>query len=336
MEINLRLESLIQLGKYIQEYPETLQSAVRLAGINNHWFTQDNTERALKAIGEKMLNEVKLKNWLQSYNLEDVNSKKVGIIAAGNIPLVSFHDILCVLVTSHQLLLKTSERDQVLTSHLLHKLIEIEPKWTDLISIDQKWTDQDAVIATGSNNSGRYFEYYFGKKPHIIRKNRHSIAVLKGDESKEDLFKLGKDVFEYFGLGCRNVSMIWLPKGYRFDDLIEAWQPFSQLMSFHSYKNNLDYQRTIYLMNNTPIVDCDFVNLIDVTAISSPISCVNLAYYENESTVINWLNDNDEHIQCVVNFDKFERNVGFGAAQEPELHEYADGVDTIDFLLSLK
>lgn len=336
MEIHIRLESLVQLGKYIKDYPEFLQSAVRLAGIKNHWFTQENTERALLAIADKMLDSEKLQNWTAQYSLEGITPKNIGIIAAGNIPLVSFHDILCVLITGHNLLLKTSERDQVLTQHLLQKLIEIQPQWSDKIFIDQRWKDQDAVIATGSNNSGRYFEYYFGKNPHIIRKNRHSIAVLNGQESAEQLYLLGRDVFEYFGLGCRNVSLIWLPKDYRFETLLESWQPFSELMSFASYKNNLDYQRTIYLMNNTPIIDCDFVNLVENTSISSPISCVNIAYYSELSEVENWLNAHEDQIQCVVNFNNFNRSADFGQAQEPELHEYADGIDTMQFLTDLK
>lgn len=335
MDLNNRIDSLVRLGQYISDYPDSLQQAVRLAGIKNHWFTKENCERALQAIAQQMLQEDKLKTWVNNYDLKEISTKNVGIIAAGNIPLVSFHDILCVLVSGHKLLLKTSERDQVLTLHLLQKLQETDPQWSAYISIDQRWSDQDAVIATGSNNSGRYFEYYFGQKPHIIRKNRHSVAVLSGNENQEELYLLGKDVFEYFGLGCRNISLIWLPKDYRFDNLIKAWQPFEELMMFNSYKNNLDYQRTIYLMNGTPIVDCDFVNMVNITSISSPISCVNIAYYESPEDIKAWLHSQNEHIQCVVNFEDFERRVSFGDAQEPTLEDYADGVDTMKFLQKL-
>lgn len=335
MELHNRIETLVRLGQYISENPESLQNAVHLASIKNHWFTKENSYRALHAVAGQMLHPDRLNSWISSYNIKDIQPKNVGIIAAGNIPLVSFHDILCVLISGHRLLLKTSERDQVLILHLLQKLQEFDADWSNYISVDQRWSEQDAVIATGSSNSGRYFEYYFGKNPHIIRKNRHSVAVLTGNESLEELYQLGKDVFEYFGLGCRNVSLIWLPEEYRFDNLIQAWQPFSELMQFHSYKNNLDYQRTIYLMNGTPIVDCDFVNMVNATSISSPISCINLAYYNDFSEITTWLNAQDEHIQCVVNFPGFSRNVSFGAAQEPELHEYADGVDTMKFLINL-
>jgi hypothetical protein len=336
MELINRVESFIKLGNYITEDSEELQSIICLTGIKNHWFTKDNCYLAMNAITQTMLNEEKLKNWLQVYNLENVKTKSVGIIAAGNIPLVSFHDVLCVLISGQKLYLKTSDRDNVLLPHFLDKLISFDAEWANNIFIDQRWTKMDAVIATGSNNSGRYFEYYFGKNPHIIRKNRHSIAVLNGNESEEELYQLGLDVFEYFGLGCRNVSMIWIPKDYKYETLLKAWKPFEKLMMFHSYKNNLDYQRTIYLMNGTTIVDCDFVNLIEVKAISSAISCVNLVHYENTTEIIDWLKIHDEEIQCVVNFDQFERNVSFGEAQAPELNDYADGIDTMQFLIELK
>ncbi len=335
MELQNRIEDFIQLGQYISDNPESLKQAVRLAGIKNHWFTQENCYKALKAIETEMLRSEKLTSWISGYNWENIQSKKVGIIAAGNIPLVSFHDILSVLISGHVLLLKTSEKDEILPTHLLNQLIEINPQWSEFIQINTKWNHQDAVIATGSNNSGRYFEYYFSKKPHIIRKNRHSVAVLTGKESRDELLGLGKDVFEYFGLGCRNVSLIWLPKNYRFDALLQAWEPFSELMQFHSYKNNLDYHRTIYLMNGTPIVDCDFVNMADHLSLSSPISCVNLAYYESLEEVKTWLNNQEDQIQCVLNFKDFERNASLGEVQQPALTDYADGVDTLEFLTKL-
>lgn len=335
MELTNRIDSFTALGQYISSNPESLQAAIRLAGIKNHWFTYENCVSALNIISQEMLNKEKLTAWLQPYNLKQKTPKTVGIVAAGNIPLVSFHDILSVLITGNKLLLKTSEKDSVLPVHLLNKLIEIKPEWKKLISINEKWVGQEAVIATGSDNSSRYFEYYLGRQPHIIRKNRHSVAVLTGNETPEDLYLLGKDVFEYYGLGCRNISLIWLPKGYKFDDLITAWEPFSKLMNHHSYKNNLDYHRTIHLMNGTPIVDCDFVNLVDNTSISSPISCVNLAYYDSPKEIKAWLDQQDERIQAVVNFKDFSRNIDFGGAQTPSLTDYADGIDTIEFLTNL-
>ncbi|MCO5230264.1 MAG: acyl-CoA reductase [Chitinophagales bacterium] len=335
MELINRVDSLIKLGQYIAEDTEKLQQAIRLAGLKNHWFTQEYCYKALHAITSQMLEEDKIKSWIKKYDFSQVKPKNIGVIAAGNIPLVSFHDILCVLISGHNLHLKTSEKDNILTQHLLTQLITIQPEWSSLITIDERWKEIDGVIATGSNNSGRYFEYYFGQKPNIIRKNRHSVAVLRGDENKDELYQLGKDVFEYFGLGCRNISLLWLPKGYRFEDLLDAWHPFSNLMLLNSYKNNLDYQRTIYLMNGTPIVDCDFVNMVDNLSISSPISCVNLAYYEDEAEIAKWLIEHDEQIQCVVNFENFERNVNFGASQSPDLDEYADGIDTLQFLIEI-
>ena len=335
MELQDRVESFTKLGDFIGKYSDDLSSAVRLAGIKNHWFTECNVNKALNAVAEKMLNRNKLQAWIANYNLKSKTPKKVGIIAAGNIPLVSFHDILSVLISGHHLYLKTSEKDRVLTTFLLHQLIQIQPLWKDKIQIDQRWSEIDAVIATGSNNSSRYFEYYFGNKPHIIRKNRHAVAVLTGNETEEQLQALGRDVFEYFGLGCRNVSLLWIPKGYDFGQLIQAWQPYSDLMLLNSYKNNLDYQRTILLMNGTPIIDCDFVNMTDKISVSAPISCVNLAYYTDTKEVQSWLNGHEEQIQCVINFKDFSRNIDFGIAQEPELQEYADGVDTMEFLSKL-
>ncbi|MCO5247957.1 MAG: acyl-CoA reductase [Chitinophagales bacterium] len=335
MEIKDRIESFTILGDFLIEFPENLADTIHIASVKNHWFTKDNIQRAIQAIAEKMLNEEKLQQWIANYNLKQDSVKNIGVIAAGNIPLVSFHDILSVLISGHRLFLKTSEKDRVLPTFLLQKLISIHPQWKDKIVIDQRWSEIDAVIATGSNNSGRYFEYYFGSNPHIIRENRHAVAVLHGNETHDQLFALGKDVFEYFGLGCRNVSLLWLPKGYQFDQLIEAWKPFADYMFHHSYKNNLDYQRTILLMNNAPIVDCDFINMTDKCAISAPISCLNLAYYEDVAEVQTWLEQNDEEIQCAVNFKNFDRNVDFGIAQEPELTDYADGVDTMQFLSSL-
>ncbi|MCO5234135.1 MAG: acyl-CoA reductase [Chitinophagales bacterium] len=335
MELINRVNSLVKLGQYISEDNEKLQQAIRLAGIKNHWFTVENCYKALQAIAFQMLSAEKLNTWLSQYDFSKITPKNIGIIAAGNIPLVSFHDIICVLISGHHLHLKTSEKDNILIPHLLNQLTIINQEWESFIHIDNRWKEINAVIATGSNNSGRYFEYYFGKKPNIIRKNRHSVAVLKGNEDKDTLFQLGKDVFEYFGLGCRNISLIWLPKGYHIENLITAWQPFSTLLNFHSYKNNFDYQRTIYLMNGTPIVDCDFVNMVDNISISSPISCINLAYYEDESEIIQWLNEQNEQIQCVVNFEKSDRHVSFGATQIPQLNDYADGIDTIQFLIQV-
>jgi len=335
MELANRKDSLIKLGYYIAAEPDSLAAAVRLAGIKNHWFTEDNCYKALRAISQHMLSREALENWLEAYDLDNVTPKRIGIIAAGNIPLVSFHDILCTLIAGHVALIKLSDKDNVLLPHLLQQLITIDPAWKDHIITGQRWENYDAVIATGSNNTSRYFDYYFGKYPHIIRKNRHSVAVLNGRETPAQLYELGKDVFEYFGLGCRNVSLIWLPQGYQFETLIAAWQPFSELMHFHSYKNNLDYQRTLFLMNGTPIIDCDFVNMVDVTAISSPISCVNLAYYKDLSEVDVWLQEQDDAIQCVVNHPQHPRAVSIGAAQEPGLCDYADGVDTLQFLLNL-
>jgi hypothetical protein len=335
MNIENRLDSLIQLGFYIQARPEALESKVQEAALKNHWFTPEHSWKALQAIADQLLHPEKIRSWAFSYQLSEQPPRQVGIIAAGNIPLVSFHDVLCVLVAGHKALIKRSEKDAVLLPHLMMALQQIEPAWKSFIDFQDRWTNFDAVIATGSNNTGRYFEHYFGKYPHIIRKNRHSIAVLKGDESEETLARLGQDVFDYFGLGCRNVSLIWLPEDYDIRPLLKVWAPYEALMMHHTYKNNLDYQRTLYLMNTVPLVDCDFLNMVDATAPASPISCLHLARYSNPENIRSWIDQHSEALQCIVNFEGYANSVGAGEAQQPGLTDYADGIDTMAFLQQL-
>lgn len=335
MNIENRLESLIQLGFYIKARPAALENKVHYASLKNHWFTTEHSWNALEAIAEEMLQADKLRPWVEGYPHNDGQSKKIGIIAAGNIPLVSFHDILCVLVSGHKALIKLSEKDNVLIPHLLEELIRIEPNWKNHISFEGRWTNFDAVIATGSNNTGRYFEHYFGKYPHIIRKNRHSFAVISGHETDADLLSLGHDVFDYFGLGCRNVSLLWIPKTYDIRPMLKVWAQFDELMMHNTYKNNLDYQRTLYLMNGVPLVDCDFVNMVDNFNPASPVSCLHLARYEHVDEIKLWITEHEDSLQCMVNFPGYPNSVGFGEAQHPGLSDYADGIDTMAFLANL-
>lgn len=335
MNLQNRIHSFTQLGFYIKSRPEELEQKVRFAGIKNHWFTAENCFNALEAIANLMLEQEKLESWIKSYPEMTGEPKIIGIIAAGNIPLVSFHDILCVLMSGNIALIKLSEKDNVLPLHLLNVLKTIAPEWENFIHFEDRWAKFDAVIATGSNNTGRYFEQYFGKYPHIIRKNRHSIAVLTGNESEEELLLLGKDAFDYFGLGCRNVSMLWLPENYDFRILIEAWKPFQNLMMHNTYKNNLDYQRTLYLMSNTPLIDCDFVNMVPHASPASPVSCLHFQHYQDVEEVRTWANEHVDEIQCIINLSGFTNSFGFGEAQHPGLMDYADGIDTVAFLQNL-
>ena len=336
MDIQKRLKSLAQLGKFIGLQTDELMNKVHYAGLKNQWFTEEHVLGALDAIAKHYLNEQLLQEWVKSYDLkEDVQVKRVGIIAAGNIPLVSFHDILSVLVSGHHAVIKLSDKDNVLIPFLLKELIAIDAGWASKISFEDRWHQIDAVIATGSSNTGRYFEYYFGKYPNIIRKNRHSAAVLRGNESSEELSALAKDVFHYFGLGCRNVSMIWLPENYSILTLVEAWKSYDSLMFHHSYKNNLDYQRTLFLMNNVPLVDCDFLNIVQSQHLSSPISTLHIAHYKDDADIQNWMSVNDYQIQCMVNYTFKGVIIPYGQAQQPSLTDYADGIDTLSFLSSL-
>lgn len=336
MDIQNRLKSLAQLGKFISLQTDELMSKVHYAGLKNQWFTQEHVLGALDAISKHYLDEKLLSEWVKPYALDRVTApKRVGIIAAGNIPLVSFHDILCVLVSGHQAVIKLSEKDNVLIPFLLKELIKMDARWESKISFEDRWKQIDAVIATGSSNTGRYFEYYFGKYPNIIRKNRHSAAVLRGNESPEELSALATDVFNYFGLGCRNVSMVWLPEDYPILTLVDAWKEYDALMMHHSYKNNLDYQRTLFLMNNEPLVDCDFLNIVQSQQLASPISTLHIAHYNDDAEIQNWISSHEHQIQCMVNYPFNGVVIPFGEAQQPSLTDYADGIDTLSFLANL-
>jgi hypothetical protein len=336
MDIQNRLKSLAQLRKFISLQTDELMNKVQYAGLKNQWFTQEYVMDALDAIATHYLNEKLLSDWVQPYAFNgDTVSKRVGIIAAGNIPLVSFHDILSVLVSGHQAVIKLSEKDNVLIPFLLKELIKMDARWESKISFEDRWHQIDAVIATGSTNTGRYFEYYFGKYPNIIRKNRHSAAVLMGNESSEELSALATDVFHYYGLGCRNVSMVWLPENYPILTLVDAWKSFERLMMHHAYKNNMDYQRTLLLMNNEPLVDCDFLNIVQSQQLASPISTLHIAHYKEDAEIQNWISSHEHQIQCMVNYPFNGVVMPFGQAQQPSLTDYADGIDTLSFLANL-
>jgi len=251
---------------------------------------------------------------------------------AGNIPLVGFHDFLSVLITGNKVLAKLSSNDTVLLPFLAKKLIEIEPGFAELIEFtEERLSNFDAVIATGSNNTARYFEYYFGKYPSIIRKNRNSVAILTGNETPEQLDALAEDIFRYFGLGCRNVSKLFLPKDYNFDPFFNAMYGWKEIINNNKYINNYDYNKAVYLMSNIELLDNEFLLLKEDNGFSSPISVVFYQYYESEDELRKYLSENKEHIQAIVS----EKDIPFGAAQKPQLWDYADGVDTVSFLLNL-
>ncbi|MCR9227155.1 MAG: acyl-CoA reductase [Flavobacteriaceae bacterium] len=341
------IDAFVKLGKYLTDFcdkcysndPEVdqnLKEIVARAGHHNGWFTEDNVLFSLQQWGE-LLTEQYIKDWLDNYSFQTENEPKtVGIVMAGNIPLVGFHDFLCVLLSGNKVLARLSSNDKVLLPYLSNFLIEQEPSLADKIEfVDGKLENFDAVIATGSNNTGRYFEYYFGKKPNIIRKNRNSVAVLTGNENKEELTALGEDIFRYYGLGCRNVSKIYVPNDYDFDGLFNAFFQYRDIINQHKYANNYDYNKAVYLMSEFKILDNGFLILKQDESLTSPISALFYSYYDDESTLRKKLQEIEEHIQCVVSSEAKENDVNFGDTQKPSLNDYADGIDTMEFLLKL-
>ncbi|MBS1529602.1 MAG: acyl-CoA reductase [Bacteroidetes bacterium] len=305
----------------------------------NAWFTPDNVEHAVQSIG-RMLNRNDLQTWLSKYPIEPHEAKNIGLVLAGNIPLVGFHDVLSVLVSGNIALIKASSQDSRLVMQVLKRLVAIEPAFAERFKFTGRLENFDAVIATGSNNTSRYFEYYFGKVPHIIRKNRNSIAVLTGKETDEQLKALGHDIFDYFGLGCRNVSKLFVPKGYNFEPFFEAIESYKNVIHHHKYNNNYDYNKSLYLVNRDKHLDNGFLLLKEDKGMTSPLAVLFYEYYESIDSLSDLLENEKGNIQCVVTAAAATATtasaiVGFGQSQQPALWDYADGVDTMDFLTKL-
>ena len=330
MDLKTRIDLLSRLGDYILENGSDWRQAKERAGHENPWFTPEFVELATKNIAHEFLQKRKLIDWTAHYKIPDLqqNPKTVGVVMAGNLPLVGFHDFVAVFSSGHKLMIKLSSKDQVLLKHLITKLIEWNPQVSEYVTFGDLLKGSDAYIATGSNNSARYFESYFNKYPHIIRRNRTSVAVLNGSESTEELEKLADDVHQYFGLGCRNVTKIYVPKGYDFTQLLDVFKKYSYMSDFHKYRNNYDYRLALLLLNKQYYMTNGSILLVENKSPFSPISQLNYQYYSNISET---LNDNPGEIQCVVGSSKLP----FGIAQQPGLFDYADGVDTLQFLRGL-
>jgi Acyl-CoA reductase (LuxC) len=282
---------------------------------------------------QKLLEPHALSEWAARYDLV-TQPKKIAVVMAGNIPMVGFHDFLSVLICGHSIQIKTSSKDTVLMKFIAGRLMGIEPRFRESITFAEQLKEFDAIIATGSDNASRYFEYYFGKYPCIIRKNRTSVAILHGNETDDELKALGTDIFSYFGLGCRNVSKIFLPISYDVKRLFPPWESFREIIHHHKYCNNYDYQKSILLVTSTPFLDNGFVMLQETSRLVSPISVVYYEYYENSAALKNILDGLSTKIQCVVE-NTPESSVKFGQAQFPGLSDYADQVDTLQFLTAL-
>jgi len=311
---------------------ELYKSAV-LAAQENGWFTMQNIRHALATWGEA-LHEEQLHRWLSDYSIPKVHAKNVAVIMAGNIPLVGFHDFLTVLILGHSAQVKCASNDRQLLPLLAGYLISVEPKLKEAIFFTEgPLKKYDAVIATGSNNTSRYFQYYFGRKPHIIRKNRNSVAILEGDESPQELLALGADIFTYFGLGCRNVSKLFVPETYDFEIFFNAIEPFAEIATHRKYANNYDYNKAVYLMSEFPIMDNGFLLLKEDTSYGSPIGTLYFERYEQPESLQHRLETDRAQIQCMVRKRGTNLAIPFGTTQHPALWDYADGVDTVDFLL---
>lgn len=321
-------EYMISESSY-QELKERIESSYQY----NAWFTPDSIKSALSGI-VFMLEEEKLVKWMAKYPGLDTGShipQKVGIVMAGNIPLVGFHDFLCVLISDNEALCKLSSSDDRLWPSIIQLLTEINPEYKDRINVVSRLEGMDAIIATGSNNTSRYFDYYFGKYPNIIRKNRNAIAILKGDESEDELKRLASDVFTFFGLGCRNVSKIYMPKDMDLNKVIKAFYDHKDIVNHNKYANNYDYNKTVMLLNEEEILENGFLLFKRSNEIASPLATLFYDFYSDYDDLLLQLDDIKDNIQCIVGKD----HIDFGKAQLPELSDYADDVDTLDFLQGL-
>jgi hypothetical protein len=334
MDLEARIQVFAHLGKYLKtDIQQEAVEQLHLAKVLNPWFTKENIENALNTWQEQLKGNM-LTSWLKPYKLKEVVSpKKVLVIMAGNIPLVGFHDFLTVLISGHKVVVKMSSTDNVLLKVIIEKLISIAPEFKESISFidDVKNREFDGVIATGSDNSAQYFEYYFKGAKKIIRKNRRSVAVLDGTESAMELKGLANDVFSYFGLGCRNVSKLFLPKGYDLNKLFEAFFPYSYVVEHKKYGNNYDYNKAIFLMGSNKLVENGFLLMKEDKSLLSPTAMLYYEYYDDIETVEQFVEENAEQLQCVVS----KKDIPFGNTQKPNLWDYADGVDTVEFLREL-
>ena len=352
MDLKQRITAFAKLGQFLTDFlsksqktelqltdfeklTEEFEAVIQTAYRQNAWFTPEHIKMALHSWSEA-IQQTSLENWLDDYTIVNEEPKTIAVIMAGNLPLVGFHDFLSVLVTGHKLLAKLSSDDKLLLPFLAKVLTRLEPEFKDAITFtEERLTDFDAVIATGSNNTARYFEYYFKNKPNIIRKNRNALAVLTGNETHEQLVALGTDIFGYFGMGCRSVSKLFVPNDYNFDAFFKAMFEHKEVINHHKYANNYDYNKAVYLMSLFPILDNEFMILKEDENFSSPISVVFYENYDSAEKLKSILDSKSEQIQCIAASGFDENEIAFGQAQHPKLYDYADGVDTVAFLLKL-
>lgn len=332
------INALSKIGEIFgNEHNTELKHVCENAYIKNPWFTPQNVSLAIGYWSQKLQNDA-LYEWATRENIvQPATPKTIGVITAGNIPLVGLHDIVCVIVTGNIALVKLSSDDEELVKFFAAKWAEIVPEWANRIQFTERIDAVDAIIATGSNNTARYFDYYFAKYPHIIRKNRNSIAVLTGSESPETLASIGRDVISYFGKGCRNVTQVWAPQGYEWPKMLDNFMQYGDIINHHKYANNYTYHKAILLMNLDKHLDTGFLILKEDTKIYAPISMLNYAHYNSLQEMQLFITENKENIQCVISeATEIEGAILPGQSQNPELWDYADGVNTVGFLMALE
>jgi hypothetical protein len=326
--------TLEQMGKWFSNHPENeLGDLMRRAEMENPWFTEDSLIYCFESWANT-LNKEDISNWMASYN-SAVSAKTIGLIPAGNVPLVGLHDLICVLASGHKVRIKFSSKDTVLMKACIDFLISTDSRISQRIEIADRISGIDAIIATGSDNTFRYFENYFGHLPHVFRKNRNSLALITGNESESELNILGKDIFTYFGLGCRNITHILFPAGFNTDKFFEAMLPYSDVLNHNKYANNYTYHHALYLMNQEAFLDNNFLMLKESEELYSPIGVIHYQFYKDMSDAESYIANNAEKIQCVVSNKEGDDYVSFGSSQNPGLSDYADKVDTMEFLSTL-
>ena len=341
LSLTERRALITRLGDHLRRNDDEFLHALQQRTYhNNLWFTLGNQQLAVRAIAEQMLEPRLLDRWLSRYTIPEQTAavRTVGIIPAGNIPLVGFHDVLCVFLCGHRSLIKPSTKDAYVLPYLLKLLGSWDERAAAYFELTDRLSDFDAVIATGSNNSARYFETYFGKVPHIIRRNRNAVAVLTGRETDEQLTALGEDIFTYFGMGCRNVAKLYLPRGYDLNRLLEILHEHRDLVRHSKYKNNFDYNFAVFTLNNVPFYNNGCVMLVENEAIQSRIAALHYAYYDSVAELREELQQRQEEVQVVVSGMDLPgiETVAFGQAQQPLPWQYPDGVDVVEFLLGLE
>ncbi|WP_204345235.1 acyl-CoA reductase [Psychroserpens algicola] len=352
MDLQQRINAFVKLGEFLSQFTnEGIQKKddiphnelffdgfshqLQLAQEANGWFTKENVCFALQGWSNQ-LKENTINKWLSKYQFNNENLKTIAIIMAGNIPLVGFHDFLSVLISGQKVLVKQSSNDKHLLPFLAKYIEYVEPEFKGRISFtDKKLTDFDAIIATGSDNTARYFEYYFKDTPSIIRKNRNSVAILTGNETTDELKALSEDIFRYYGLGCRNVSKLFVPKAYDFQQFFEAMYHWNPIIHQNKYANNYDYNKAVYLMSEFEMLENGFLMIKEDDNFSSPIATVFYEYYTSTETLLETLDDKKDKIQCVVSNGILDEEIKFGHTQLPNLWDYADNVDTITFSLKI-